>query len=1064
MSDTPKDEIPTVPPTTAKLPPERRHDHLPIGERPGDSIGPYRLLSVLGEGGFGVVFLAERREPFVQRVALKVIKPGMDTKAVVARFEQERQALAVMDHPNVAKVLDGGVTPSGRPYFVMEHVQGEPLTAYCDRQRLTLRERLEIFVPVCEAVQHAHMKGIIHRDLKPSNILISVKDGHPIPKVIDFGVAKAISHTLTEKTIFTDQGVLIGTPEYMSPEQAEMGGTDIDTRSDVYSLGVILYELLTGALPFDPKTLRSAGFAEIRRIIREVEPPRPSTRLSTADNPTGAAIARARHAERDRIATELRRELEWIPLKALRKDRTRRYASAESLGADISRYLAGQALEAAPESRAYLVRKFVTRNRGPVLTAGMVAVALVAGFGTALWQAREVAIQRDTARVQARRADENAAAEKARAEELKLVSDFQSQMLGGIDTTQAGIDLMADMRERFSAALEKAGVPEAERATHADAFGAGLARVNATDAAAAVIDRTILRPAIESIGKQLRDQPVVAAQLRHALADLYRTIAFYDAAYPLQVGALETRKLVLGEEHPDTLTSIHNMGALLHVQGKLAEAEPYLREALEKRRRVLGEEHPETLEAIATMGYLLRAQGKVAEAEPYHREALEKRRRVLGEEHPETLEAINDMGRLHDAGGNWVEAHAHFHEALEKSRRVLGADHPTTLYLVNNVGLASRYLGRLADAEATLREAVELSIRVRGENHTETLTAVTNLAAALYERGKVVEAEVYFRDVLERRRRVLGEEHPDTILSMGYVARILHDQGKLAEAEAFSREALEKNRRVLGEAHDRTLLSINNVARTLETDGKLTEAEAYLREAMETSRRALGEEHMDTPLYIHNLGALLRSQGRLGEAEPYLCEALEKRRRVLKEEHPETLTSINSVGSLLRDQGKFAEAEPYLREALEKRLRVLGDEHPDTLISISDLGTLLHAQGKHQATIDLLAPAEPAARTALTGQRAPGLANLLTTLARARIALGYEAARFKLAESDLLEAHPIYIAAKNRSPTQKDTLDCVQGLVDLYFAWNAVEPGEGYDLKAAEWKAKLDAAARQPSP
>jgi serine/threonine protein kinase len=830
-------------------------------ERPGDMIGPYRLLEVIGEGGFGVVYLAERREPMVQRVALKVIKPGMDSKAVVARFEQERQALAMMDHPNVARVLDGGVTASGRPYFAMEHVKGETITAFADRNRLTIRERLELFIPVCEAVQHAHMKGIIHRDIKPSNILASSggEGQAPVVKVIDFGVAKAISQTLTDKTIFTERGQIIGTPEYMSPEQAEMGVADIDTRTDIYSLGVVLYELLSGTLPFEAKTLRGAGYAEIQRIIREVDAPRPSKKLSTVDDKTGGDIARARQADRERIAGELRRELEWIPMKALRKDRARRYASAESLGADVRRYLEGKPLEAAPESRAYLARKFVRRNRVPVAAAVAVALTLVAGFGTALWQAREAAAQRDAAVLagekeaqQRARADERAVAaeiaekaEKERADQLKKVSDFQSGMLAQIDTTTAGAELMRDVCERFAETLGKAGVPEAERTARLDVLRQELVRVNATDTAAAMIDRTILRPAIKTIDERFKDDPATDASLRQALSDLYQRIGRSDDAYPLQESALATRRRTLGEEHPDTLVSISNMGVLLRSQGRLAEAEPFYREALEKRRRTLGEEHPQTLASINNMGFLLQSQGRLAEAEPFYREALEKSRRTLGEEHPDTLTLIN------------------------------------------------------------------------------------------------------------------------------------------------------------------------------------------------------------------NMGALLRAQGRLAEAEPFYREALEKSRRTLGEEHPDTLVSVSNMGSLLQSHGRLAEAEPFYREALEKRRRTLGEEHPDTLVSVSNMLRLRVAQSQAREALDLGAPYEPAVRKAFTGGNARRLADFLMSLGRARAGVGDDSGRFTLAEANLLEAHAIYLEAKDRGPTHKDTLECAQALVDLYAAWDKAEPGKGYDAKAAEWRGKL---------
>ncbi len=493
----------------------------------GATIGPYRLVELIGEGGFGSVYMAEQTEPVKRRVALKIIKLGMDTQAVIGRFEQERQALAVMDHPHIAKVLDAGTTDAGRPFFVMELVEGQPISVYADENRLTVRQRLELFGQVCNGIQHAHSKGIIHRDIKPSNVLVSTHDGRPFARVIDFGIAKAIDQHVTDETMFTEHGQLVGTPLYMSPEQAE-GSIDIDTRSDVYALGVMLYELLTGTTPLDPRQLRAAAFGEMYRMVREVDPPRPSTRLASI-SATAPVVAENRGAAPDKLTSVLRGELDWIAMRALEKERSRRYETANGLAMDIQRYLSGEAVDAAPPSQAYRFKKFVVRNKGIVTAAGAVAAALLIGVVAFAWQATVARDQRD----RAVKAESEAI---ARADELKLVSDFQAGMLARISPPQAGDELTEDVATKFAEALDAADppIPEAERSAMVETFTSQWSRINATDVARVLIDRTIFIPAIETIDTQFADQPVVDATLRQVLATQYLQLGLLDAALPLQ--------------------------------------------------------------------------------------------------------------------------------------------------------------------------------------------------------------------------------------------------------------------------------------------------------------------------------------------------------------------------------------------------------------------------------------------------------------------------------------------------------------------------------------------------
>ncbi len=1035
----------------------------PIREGPGASIGPYRLLHLVGEGGFGAVYMAEQRDPVERRVALKIIKPGMDTRQVIARFEAERQALAMMDHEGIAKVFDAGATETGRPYFVMELVSGEPITVYCDRHNLTIRERLDLFVQACRAVQHAHTKGVIHRDLKPSNILVSTRDGRPLAKVIDFGIAKATAKRLTEKTLFTELRQLIGTPEYMSPEQAE-ASLDIDTRADVYALGVLLYELLTGVTPLDPATLRSAAWGEMQRIIREEEPQKPSTRLSTLD--ALPSVAAHRRTEPARLSRVVRGDLDWIAMMCLEKDRARRYETANALAMDVMRHLAGEAVTAAPPSRVYRLKKQIRRNKGPVAAGALVVLALAAGLAAPLLQASEARWQaaRADERAQAAKEAEAAAAtaalaEKERADELKKVSDFQAGMLAQVDATEAGRLLTLDIIARFEAAL--AAAPEDERGAQVEAFTRQLRNVNATDAARELIDRTILKPAVTAIDEQFKNQPIVDAQLRHVLAACYTDLGLYDAAMPLQLRALETRGRVLGEDHPDTLTSTNYMGFLLQAHGNLPEAEPYLREALEKRRRVLGEEHPDTLTSINNMGALLEAQGRRVEAEPYFREALEKSRRVQGEDHPDTLTSINNMGFLLQAQGRLPEAEPYLREALEKSRRVRGEEHQDTLVSIYNMGFLLLAQGKPSEAEPYLRDALEKRQRLRGEDHPDTLASIGSMSTLLRAQGRLSEAELYAREAMEKMPRVLGAEHPNTLGSVDNMGVLLLLQGQLAESEPYLHDALEKRRRLLGEEHPDTLASILNWGHVLLAQGRLSEAEPYLREALEKHRRLLGEEHPHTLTSIINMGVLLRSQGRLDEAEPYCLDALEKTRRNLGEGHPTTLESVNNMGALLWNQGKLAAAEPYFREALEGR-RVLGAENADTIASMAWLGTVLVGQNTLEKAVEAEGPLRqclthraetlPAGHWRIASMRSL-LGGALLVQGRALLATDRTAALAKLAEARpfLLDGYE----QMNPPPGAADRkAEALQRVIDLFEALDAAEPGQGHDAEAAVWRAK----------
>jgi len=1036
-------------------------DAAAMHEGPGTQIGPYELLQSIGEGGFGTVFMAEQREPVQRRVALKIIKLGMDTRQVVARFEQERQALAIMDHPNIARVFDAGVTQAGRPYFVMELCTGEPITSYCDRHRLSVRERLELFAQVCNAVQHAHQKGVIHRDIKPSNVLVNTHDARPHAKVIDFGIAKATASRLTEKTFFTEHRQIIGTLEYMSPEQAE-GSLDIDTRTDVYSLGALLYELLTGLTPFDSRSMRSAAYAEIQRIIREVDPPRPSTRLSQSAEAL-AGLAASRHTEPKKLGALVRGELDWIVMKALEKDRSRRYETASGLALDIQRYLGGEAVVAAPPSRSYRVRKFVRRNKGPVTAGAAVAAALLIGVVAFAWQAsvarqqRDLAIAAQLAEVEQRREadaqrDRAAAAEeetRKRADQLEKVAAFQSTMLSSIDVAGAGADLMRDIRRRFSEALEKQGADESERAARVETFARELGVVNATDTATELIDRTILAPAIEAVDTQFEDQPLVDASLRHTLAEIYLNLGRYEDGHTLQQEALETRLRELGEDHNDTLISQNNLGWLLTRLGQVEEAEAIYRDTIERRRRAFGEEDPEMLTTMVSLGNLLRTQARYKEAEPLVLAALEGSRRALGDEDLATLVAMNNLGYLRIDQGRLSEAEPLWREVYETGRRVLGAEHPDVIVWTNNMGGIMQAQGRNADAERYYREAYEANRRLRGEHHPETLIALRNVASSLAFQGRYAEAEAIHREVLEVRRAAFGDDHPETITSLLPLGIALRDQGKLAEAELYMRESLERSQETLGHDHPEAIIAMQTLAGLRSSRGDVEEAEALLREALERSTSIWGEDHPDRLVLINNLGSLLVKVGRLEDAEPYVVKSVEASRRVRGADHPETAISLSNLSRLFETQEKYQEAEATIREAREIFLATLGPGHPNTLISGTMLGGVLRK-------LDRRSEAEVILRESVIGLEAAFGAEHIRT-AGARFHLGrvlLELDQYANAETELIEAMRVFSLVQGASASS-GARTCAETLVTLYENWGQVDPEPLHQENAERWRARL---------
>jgi serine/threonine protein kinase len=702
-------------------------DHAP--EAPDVRIGPYKLLEKLGEGGMGTVWVAEQTRPVRRRVALKVIKPGMDSAQILQRFEAERQALAMMDHRGIATVLDAGTSEAGLPYFVMELVKGVPITKYCDELKAPIRERLKLFAAVCHAIQHAHQKGIIHRDIKPANVLVSTEDGEPVPKVIDFGVAKALHQRLTDRPAYTEVGELVGTLEYMSPEQAELSTLDIDTRADVYALGVLLYVLLAGSTPFDVNRLRSAPLTERLRLIREEEPPPPSARL-TQSGEAQTELAARRQSDPARLVREVRGELDWIVMKALEKERTRRYEAASALARDVERYLQHLPVEAAAPSARYRLGKFFRRHRVGALMAAAGLVLLVAGAAVSTWQA-----------VRAMRAERNAAA----------VSEFlQNDLLGQADL--------------------------------ANQTGEGGGR----DPDVKV--RTLLDRAARTIEGKFREQPLTEAAIRLTVGKAYRALGHYPEAQRQLERSVELYAANLGPDHPDTLGSKSSLAYLYGAQAKYDQAERLSLDVVKGQTARLGADHPDTLTSKNNLAQQYRAQKKYDQAEPLYLQVVQADTAKLGPDHPETLRARNNLAALYRDQGRYDAAEPLYEEVVLARTQKLGADHPETLVSKNGLAWVYKMEERYEDAAALFREVVLARTVTLGVDHPDTLTTKNNLALLYQAQKRHDLAEPLFREVVEYSSRKLGTTHPDTQQRIRNLILCYEQMGQTARAEDLRKE------------------------------------------------------------------------------------------------------------------------------------------------------------------------------------------------------------------------------------------------------------------------------------
>lgn len=808
----------------------------------------FQLIRKLGEGGMGQVWLAEQRFPVRRQVALKLIRAGMYDEAVVQRFQSERQSLAIMEHPAIAKVFDAGATPQGQPYFVMEYVPGLPITEYCDQKKLTIRDRLELFIQACEGVQHAHQKAIIHRDLKPANVLVIEVDGKPVPRIIDFGLAKATTPQTEGQSIFTQMGHFVGTPGYMSPEQADPNVKDVDTRTDVYSLGVVLYVLLAGSQPFDSKPGLNQPFDELLRRLREEEPPSPSNKVSS-DRDTSSGTAEARGTEPKQLVSLLRGDLDRITMKALEKDRGRRYGAPSELAADIRRYLNHEAVVARPASTGYRLRKYVRRHRVSVVVAAGLVMLLAAFSVLQAVQLRRITRERDRA---------------------NRITDFMADMFKVPDPNEArGNSVTA--REILDKASSDMGKGLAKDPEVQSQMMEVMARTY-TNLGLNARAHELAKSAFDSRTRLLGPDDPKTLESMTQLGWVLSREGHYPEAEKLEREALAGERRVLGPENPLTLETTDNLSSTLEEQGHFDEVEKPEREVIEAATRTLGPESVQALRARSILGLALYNLGRYVEAEQEYRQLVDADRRVRGPEHPETLRAMDNLANTFYMQGHVVEAEPLYRELLATERRVLGTDHPYTASTIGNLEGVLSAEGQWAEAEKLAREALAVQTRVRGPEHNRTLLAKSDLAGLLSKEGHIREAEQLQREALEVSARVHGPEHPGTLLAQSNLAEILIKEGRYAEGEKIARETFAVETRTLGPQSVYTLATLQQLGMALAYSHRYDKASKLFRDAIEKGSSSKGQGDQFTAWY--EFACVAVAADRSNEALQYLREAV----------------------------------------------------------------------------------------------------------------------------------------------------------------------------------------------